>query len=514
MKIAFRVDASFQMGTGHVMRCRTLANALAKRGAKIRFICRDHTGNLIDLLRGDGWEVGILPAPVGDQFGYSPWLGVSQQTDAEQSIAALNGWVPDWLVVDQYGLDRRWETLLRPYAGALMAIDDLADRDHRGDMLLDQNYFEEPAERYRGRLPDECRLMLGPRYGLLRPEYGAHPDRQRKRDGNVKRVMVFVGGADTADVTGRLLRVLSAPRFEGIEVDVVIGASYAFNASLRDLIARRGATRLHCRLPHLAGVMANADLALGAGGTAIWERLCMGLPSLVFSLAPNQVPVCQALAEAVAICYAGPIEDLSDDDIVRRLDYMLGDTDLMVRQSLLGQQLVDGQGAARVAEAIMPSPLTALKLRLARPDDLLAYFVWANDPDVRKNAIQSEAISLISHRTWFGTKLASDRSQLLVLEAGGLPLGQIRFDHCGDGLWIDYSLDRLVRGRGWARHLVAMGLRAVRQDGAGCFRAEVKVDNPASISIFRSSGFEELQANADGLRSFRLLIHEHARTRT
>lgn len=164
MKVVFRVDASNRMGIGHLMRCLTLAEVLRGRGAQIRFICREHAGNLIGYLGQKAIPVAILPAldsgkPIHAEENYAVWLGASQEEDAIQTIEALEGEIPDWLVVDHYGLDAEWERRLRPHANQLMVIDDLANRSHDCNVLLDQNYSLENEQRYARIVPAACELF-------------------------------------------------------------------------------------------------------------------------------------------------------------------------------------------------------------------------------------------------------------------------------------------------------------------------------------------------------------------
>ncbi len=157
MRVVFRADASLNIGSGHVMRCLTLANALRESGASCFFVCREHPGNLLELIREQGFEAIGLPLPKtfeslhgkhsSSRLTYAGWLGDSWQRDAEQTLAALNGELADWLVVDHYALDSAWEESLRPACRRLLVIDDLADRDHRCDLLLDQNLVAKMAER-------------------------------------------------------------------------------------------------------------------------------------------------------------------------------------------------------------------------------------------------------------------------------------------------------------------------------------------------------------------------------
>ena len=251
--------------------------------------------------------------------------------------------------------------------------------------------------------------------------------------------------------------------------------------------------------------MADADFAIGGGGTTTWERLCVGLPTLAISVADNQVPACSALARAGLIHYAGDAAALDGTKLHALLVESFNNPAALANMSEAGQVLVDGLGTLRVLEAIEPTSLKRLQLRSACRDDVAIYFDWVNDPEVRHQAINSEPISWTRHRDWFNDRLSDDQSQLYVLQAGKLPVGQIRFDLENKEARIDYSLDYLVRGRGWAAHLVAMGARRLHEVAPVVLRAEVKVGNRASCAVFRKLGFSET-AKSQGepdLRIFR-----------
>lgn len=349
MKVVFRVDASARMGIGHLMRCLTLAESLRKRNVQIRFVCREHTGNLITLLQQKAMPVTVLPAPaVSDTASgenYAAWLGVTQAEDAEQTIKALSGEKPHWLVVDHYGLDVEWEQRLRPHTNRLMVIDDLANRHHDCDVLLDQNYSAEGERRYAGLVPDTCKLLVGPRYALLRPEYAAYRKTLRTREGQVARVLVFFGGSDPQNMTGVALEALSHTELHHLGVDVVIGANNPHREALVKKTAEMAQATIYGLRPHLADLMAQADLAIGAGGATTWERLCLGLPSLVVSIAENQVPSCAALHYSRLIDYLGYQDDVDAAGVSNEIIHMIGNPGRLVAMSLAGQALVGGCGA-------------------------------------------------------------------------------------------------------------------------------------------------------------------------
>ena len=507
MKIVFRVDSSVRMGMGHLIRCLTLAETLQKRGAQIRFICREHAGSLITLLQQKAIPVTVLPAPATNvavrSEDYSVWLGVTQTVDAEQTIEALDGDQPDWLVVDHYGLGFDWEQQLRPHVSKLLVIDDLANRRHECDILLDQNYSTEGNRHYASLVTDNCKLLVGPRYALLHSEYTTYRKTLHARDGQVKRVLVFFGGSDSHNMTGLTLEALSQTELRHLEVDVVIGANNPHRKMIERAAAERPQTRIYGPRPHLADLMTQADLAIGAGGATTWERMCLGLPTVVISIAENQRPASEALIESQLIYYAGHFTDIKTDYLTQLLHRLSHDAERLAELGTQNQLQVDGLGVLRLAEAMSPSTTHEIRLRPAYAEDIILYYNWANDPEVRKNAINTSSIHWTTHQAWFASKLHDVNSRLFVLEASGLPVGQIRFDKKGDEARIDYSLDPIVRGRGWGPRLVALGADLMQKIEPVRLRAEVKVGNDTSSAVFLRMGFTETSsASGGGYRSF------------
>ena len=505
MTVTFRVDASTRIGTGHVMRCLTLASALRDRGMSAHFACREHEGHLMPLLRERGFAVTPLKAPraaASTDALYASWLGVSQVEDAEETVRALTGGKADWVIVDHYALDAEWEVRVRPYAGRILVITDLQDRAHVCDLLLDQN---DPASEARLRssalVPESCALLTGPRFALLAPEYPARRQRMRDRDGRLRRVLVFFGGSDPDNAAGVALEALSRDELGFLEVDLVLGPNSPHRAALERVAAARPRTTVHRALPHLADLVERADLALGAGGATTWERMCLGLPAVVVSIAENQRPACEALASSGHILYLGDLASVGADDFARALNAVMRNPEHLVAMSTAGCSLVDGLGTARLVEALSPTASTDLKLRPAAAADVYSYFQWANDPVVRRQSLSPAPIPWDTHRDWFSGKLASPDSQLFVLMAGDLPVGQVRFDRSGDEAWIDYSLDRFVRGRGWASRLVALGCAAI--DPHLRLMAQVRIGNAASRAVFARLGFEpQPSPGRDGVELF------------
>jgi UDP-2,4-diacetamido-2,4,6-trideoxy-beta-L-altropyranose hydrolase len=381
VKIVFRCDASLVMGTGHVMRCLTLADALTLRGAECEFMCRDHRGNMISHIESLGYRVHTLAnvslntgdisntgavssAPV-DELAHSHWLGCSQAQDAEQCLQALAGQTFDWLVVDHYALDYTWEVRFHSQVKHTMVIDDLADRRHQCDVLFDQNYYgDTAAERYlENDLVDEkTTLLLGPEYALIRPEYREFREKlaskketlekTNEHTDRIQRVLVFLGGSDPDDVTGKVVAGLCRDEFASVSFDVVVGVNYAHKHELAASTENWSNIYIHCGLPSLAGVMSECDLMIGAGGSTSWERMCLGLPALVTCIAENQREYTYALARDEFLMLLPDAKELLPDQVTDALLSCMKNITKLKVMSLKGMSLVSGFGLESVCDCL------------------------------------------------------------------------------------------------------------------------------------------------------------------
>ena len=263
----------------------------------------------------------------------------------------------DWLVIDHYALDIHWESAIRDQCKRMMVIDDLADRPHLCDLLLDQNWFGfQPKDRYEALIPEGCERLLGPTYALLGPEYLQLRDLTRQRNGDVQKVLIFLGGSDSTNQTAKVLNALGDGALRQLELDVVIGVNHPDPEGIRRLVEARPVAQLHAGLRSLANLMANADLMVGAGGTTNWERMCLGLPSIVIGIARNQFAGSMALGNAGYITYLGNAEDVSEFDIATAVGHCIEHPGLLAEQSARARNMVSGTGALKVAEAILTYP--------------------------------------------------------------------------------------------------------------------------------------------------------------
>jgi UDP-2,4-diacetamido-2,4,6-trideoxy-beta-L-altropyranose hydrolase len=267
-----------------------MADEMFRSAAEIGFVSRALPLHLGQMLTERGFHFIALPETEvrleTDELPHASWLTTSQAKDAEQTMAALGAGTWDWLVVDHYALDHRFETPLRAACQYVMVIDDLADRTHDCDVLLDQNFYHDQNQRYLGKVPPTCQLLLGPKFALLRSEFREMRKTIPVRSDSVRNILVFFGGVDSQNFTSLALQVLIDLNFTAT-VDVVIGQQHPHKEKIQQVCAKQNFT-CHVQTHHIASLMAKADLAMGAGGTAVWERFCMGLPSVCIATADNQ----------------------------------------------------------------------------------------------------------------------------------------------------------------------------------------------------------------------------------
>ena len=362
MKYVFRVDASLEIGTGHIMRCLTLADELTRQGHKCEFVCREHQGHMGDFIVGKGYSLTLLPMVADNDSNdmkecssnYIRWLGVSWKEDARQTLKAIKSNKPDWLIIDHYALDADWERVLSSFVERIMVIDDLANRTHNCRLLLDQNLGRKFSD-YDGLIPVNCERLIGPVYALLRPEFAMYRDQSlsRRLQPELKRILISLGGVDRSNITGLVLEALSRSTLpSSIELDIVMGASAPH---LKTVIAMatdlRFCTEVNINVTDIAERMCSADVAIGAAGSTSWERCCMGLPTIMLEIASNQKMVHKSLVASGA-ALALEVEELRKSGAVIISDLFKRLNSTSAAMSLIAANLTDGLGCTRVVKSL------------------------------------------------------------------------------------------------------------------------------------------------------------------
>ena len=580
MKFLIRADASIQIGSGHIMRCLTLAHELSRRGHEVRFVCRGLPGHLGGTVERAGFALTLLPVPPTsnrlpenersefprskneprklrrneqskllrgkDNYGkfsaggavqnavagfgeacspHSPpahahWLPVAQAQDAADCAPHIRAFAPDWIVCDHYALSAEWEQAAKAVAGSrLMAVDDLADRPHAADVLLDQNLGCAAAD-YAGLVPPACRLLLGTRYALLRQEFAQWRETSLQRRTTpqkgylktseasfcgaktsvvsfceAKNILVNLGGVDKDNYTLAVLHALSGSLPEGCGVTVVMGRTAPHIAAVQAFAA---AAPYPCRVlvgvDNMAELMTQADLAVGAAGSTSWERCCLGLPTVMLVLADNQRGIAERLQQA------GAAHLLQPNRLAAGLRRLLGaPAAAWAEQSRRAAALCDGKGAERVANHMLDFP--AARVLPAAETDCRRLFRWRNHPDIRRFMFEQSEIEWAAHQSWFARQQANPDFTMLVYWTNGTPQGYAGFKHLGGGIyeWGFYLAPDCPRGSGHGSILGRLALQyAFAQLQAREVRGQVLPHNTASLTLHGKLGFRRLDPAENG----------------
>jgi len=345
MNIIFRVDSSRELGSGHVSRCMTLACELKNHGANVSFVCRELDGHLNGFIEVSGFKLFCLK---------SGGISLNFEIDAKETLNILsqNKLDCDWLIVDHYALGSEWESKLKSVVKHIMVIDDLANRAHDCDILLDQNYYINAAMRYDGLVPTQAMKLLGPEFAMLRSEFAHTKVSLRTRLNKITRLLIFFGGSDLANETAKTLEALEHINKKDLFVDVVLGVQNKNKDKIIKSLKWAKNYKCHLQTDKMAELMNNADLAITAGGSSTWERMCLGLPAIVISVADNQTQIAKDLFMEGFQYYLGESASVKASDIAKELERRLANPFATFMLGKKGMSLVDGQGVNRVANKI------------------------------------------------------------------------------------------------------------------------------------------------------------------
>ena len=499
--VVIRVDASLQIGTGHISRCLALAIGLRDLGCAVHFIARLHDGHMCEEIEAGGFEVCRLLPPLKGGAPSAPGrntgrlLGVTLEQDAADTVAAVRRLArkPTWLIVDHYGIDADWEKLLRPWVEKIFIIDDLFDRYHQCDALLNQSTIDAKS-RYKQLVAPDCQLLLGPRFALMKPGFKIKLETFQRRIGELKRILVFLGGVDQGNVTSKVLEAIKRARFVDVFVDVVIGMANPHRAAIAQAVRELDNATLHIQIPSLVNLIALADLAIGAGGVATWERCLMGLPSIVLGVADNQMEVGAELGAAGCHLFMGKVEDVTIESLLSALN-TLSNTYLRQSFATKSAELVDGGGVGRVTAFLCS--FKAVQIRPAVFADGHQVYAWRNAESTRRYSVDPTELILEEHLEWFRNSLKNSRRCLLVGEDSKGAFGILRYDFDEALSLAEVSIylapDKI--GQGLGGPLLNAGEAWLRSHYSNLktILATVMPQNGASRGMFARAGYEQVK---------------------
>jgi UDP-2,4-diacetamido-2,4,6-trideoxy-beta-L-altropyranose hydrolase len=472
--VVFRTDASRSIGGGHVMRCLALADALRSEAAECSFACSRQTPASVPALVGSGYRC----------------IELDEAADPE----ALSQAIPegcDWLVVDHYGWNAAYEARCRPWARNILVIDDLANRPHDCDLLLDQTAGR-AASAYSGLLPAAGDLLVGSQYALLRPEFAAaRPGSLAHRKTiRLNRVLVSMGLSDPSNATETILLGIVESGLS-LTVDVVLGPSAPGLPVVRSLVDRhRDAFILHVGTEAMAELMTGSDLCFGAAGSTAWERCCLGLPTVLTVIADNQREIAARLVDEGAVISLGPASELAPTDVAGMLRKLDCDPGALAELATRSAAICDGRGAQRVAMRIRPTRAAGGRpvwLRPTTPDDLEITYEWQAQPETRRFGRNNAIPSRTEHEAWFAARLKHPASLLSVIVCDGEAVGTLRLDRL-DSLAYEISIvvSSSFYGRGIGLAALELARRLVPE---ARIKAEILAGNARSEALFTKAGY-------------------------
>ena len=517
-QLLIRVDSAPRIGAGHIARCITFADHLSAHGFKATFVCRAHAGHMGQWVKRAGHDLVLLPLreELSKKIAtdYVGWLGADPIRDAAETLAVAEEVGANLILTDHYGIDHAWHRHMRQAAAPIMHIDDLCDRSLDCDLLVDQNIGRTSGD-YAALVPEQCVTLCGTQFAMLRDEFAVlrHATlRQRFEGAAVRQILIALGATDPDNVTAQVLRILDRCDLpDGISLRVVLSESAPHREEVKSICE---ASTLDAELllspPELARLMAESDLAIGAPGSATWERCALGLPSILMCLAENQKSNAIALGENGA---AKVLETLTDQSLCDAIHDLLSQPDLLTEMADASARLIDGAGMSRVGEqalalfsqrvatgrALAGSRNADLNVRKAEPSDAIRIYDWRYGDDSWKLYRAAQRPDLRSHLAWFSRALENPAYQLLIAELGGRPVSHIRLDTIDQGTAVEIGICVAPgnRGLGIGKRSIAEAVKIAHGQDVRDVRAEIHRDNIASERIFRACDFGPSECDGD-----------------
>jgi len=320
MRVLFRVDSSFVIGTGHVSRCLNLAILLRDKHIHCEFICLRLEGSLIEKILNTGFKVNLLQHRIKGEFNLDHENGtfpLDENFDSQEVVKFLLNNNFDFLIVDHYSLDFSWERAVRNFVKKIFVIDDLANRRHDCDFLLDQNFVAQYQSRYKTLAPKNCKFFFGPKYAIFNKNFEKKRQLKTFKD-KPSSILIYFGGSVINNLTQIAIEAVIGLMPELI-LNIVLSSKNPLYQSIKDRYTNFANVNIYSDLPDLSEIILQSDIGIGAGGTTSLERCFLGMPSIVVSIAENQVEISKALDQIGIIKYLGHFNNVSGKDIQKSL---------------------------------------------------------------------------------------------------------------------------------------------------------------------------------------------------
>lgn len=501
-RFLFRVDSSFEIGSGHLIRCRSLAYELRNQGAEIFFISKNLEGNLIQIIRNKFFTHEISPTKNSNtidedyKWPYYKNLKSTQEEDALETIEIINYKIKkkiDWIIIDHYSLDYKWSDFIKNSKSdyikkaKIFVIDDLININLKADILLNQNFYrEKKIEKYNKKILNKSKFLMGPKFSLLSKDYEILRKSAKKRI-SVNNILIYFGGVDKDNNTLKVINKLKNFHIKKIKVSIVIGIQNKNIKSIQNSIRSIRNYQIYVQLESIAELMLKSDLFIGSSGTTTLERFCLGIPSMVKAISPDQTEIIKALEDSKLT------KSFEFNNFEEILIQFFQNKNLLSSMSQANLLLNDGLGTKRLCLQLLHN-FYPLKIRNASISDLELLFSWVNEEKVRKFSFEEHNITMREHENWLKNSLNDfDKYIFIITNIYDLPIAQTRFEKNGEILKIDISIDKDYRGNNLATNILKISLKEILNKFKSKIYviAEIKNENEASIKAFTNLKYYE-----------------------
>lgn len=485
MNVLFRCDASKNIGSGHVMRCLTLANEMKSRNWDCAFITTKDSG---PFLNDRDFQLFFIQ-------------GKSFEDEINNILSTAKTYQADWIIFDHYDRDEEVESIVRSAGFRIAVIDDLADRKHDCDVLIDQTYRRSKDD-YSGLIPYETKQLIGADYTLIAPQFSqlrTQALEKRSKTATVENILVSLGSTNYKNCTGFVLQALREYKSSKLNIDVVLGAAAENVPLIKKLIKDTNENsihnaKFHQNISNMNELMLKADVAIGAGGTTSWERCCLGLPTIMIEIADNQTFLTKKLEDNKAIINLGRLENLTSQILNSELKKLIFSNDTLKALSKNAFSVCDGRGRDRILPELLREMKTKndkeVRLRFLRMEDADQLLCWQSAPGLREYSRNPEVPTREEHEEWMACSINKTNRYPYIITVDEKPAGIIRLDKLDNENLFEISIlvDPGFQGIGLAK---AAHNLMIQMHGNIKILAEIHPENRPSLKLFKSLGYKK-----------------------
>lgn len=494
MNVAIRVDGNVEIGVGHVLRCLTLAHKLASFGVQCTFFVRNISSYLSRNI-SSSFNLILLDSSDADfkvTDNYSTWRGVGEEFDAKEFLSKATTIDFDAVIVDHYGLGCRWEKTVSTSFDHTIVLDDLANRRHVCNVLVDQS-LGRLISSYFNLVPSTCEILVGPKFALLRDEFSnVNQNVEKQYD-----ILINFGGADKENYTEHVLGMLATcANMHKHSIKIIIGSDYPYTLGLERRVEKLGLKFKLVENPNnVAREISECSIAIGAGGVSLLERSALGVPSIIYAIADNQEHICAEYERQRLGTVIRKGEVYEHIKLASIIDTKL-DPKILSKESRLNRNFVDAHGTDRVVAQLLKEFDLLTEAEATIADTKFVYECRYEKTDT-SHYVNSNIPTYECHMNWFSKNLVRKDCMHIIFQCGLAKIGYIRLDREKNFYDVSIYVHTKYRSRGFAEIMLN---KLVDRVGTQKLQASVHVKNEASLKVFLNCAFNIISKDQNFVR--------------